>query len=78
MKNYKSCKQLKLFSIIIFLIYLIFSLGLDYFSQEPTYGVTLFNALELLIFIAIIIYIFCKYKIAIKKTKDNVRAKEKK
>jgi len=55
-----TCKKVRKLGIVLFVLYAFFLLVIDYISIEPTYGVSIFNLIELFIFEVILIFYYCK------------------
>jgi len=55
-----TCKQFKLSGIILYLLYILVLVILDFNTNEPSYGVSLFQSIKLLLFEVVCIYLYCK------------------
>jgi len=55
-----TCKQLKILGIILYLLYTLVLIILDFNTNEPSYGVSLFQSIKLLLFEVVCIYLYCK------------------
>jgi hypothetical protein len=63
------CSKAKKIALVGFSFYIIFQLIIDYLYTEISYGVFVFQTIELIIFLVLVVFILCKY---VKREKEKI------